>query len=258
MSSPKSNQAGILILSLSIVFGGVFLFSQALQSISQQYYDVFFPLVLGVTVFWALALFIEKYVSNQPFIFNENIPNVIFSRLPYAAKLLFFGGLLSLLFSIGAIGLGSPIIDLPQPFTEQALSTVTEMDKIFYQAVIPGFFEESTVYIIVLCIKFVLMFFVKNKKALLLVMLISAGIGAAALTQAHRVAYGSNTSSYVGVFFFEWVVQFFNLWTGAFISWLPHMVHNGVVVLNFLVGFTLGGALSFIPWRRYYGKKTDC
>lgn len=256
MSSPKNSRAGILILSLSIVLGGVFLFSKALQSISETYYDVFFPIVLGVTLFWAIALFVERYVSNDPFVFNERVPNVIFSRLPYALKLLFFGGLLSLVFSIGAIGLGSPIIDLPQPFTEQALSTVTEMDKIFYQAVIPGFFEESVVYLVVLGIKFLLMFFIKNKKALLLIMLVSAGIGAAALTQAHRVAYGSNTANYVGVFFFEWVVQFFNLWTGAFISWLPHMVHNGVVVLNFLVGFTLGGALS-VGWRYVNGKKTS-
>ena len=256
MPSQQNNiRYGLVLLSISVILTFFLLISNANGYLSQQFFDVFFPITIGVTVIWGVLLFLEtKNKLRGVFGFNEQVLNSPFSKFPLSVKILVIGGGLAILFSAGAIGLGSPIIDIPQPFTEQAFTQVTDFDKVVYQSVIPGFFEESAIYVIALATKFILfMALGRNPKLLLMIMLIASGVGAFVLTQAHRLVYGSDQGAFIGIFLFSFTVTFFNLYTGAFISWIPHMLHNAVVVLGFLVAFSIGGTKLL----RMFGVKNE-
>ena len=244
----------LIVPLISTILMIIFIFSKATGILTNDYFDIFIWIVVVVTVsLWGISWMETQRQMNKPFFFDEKQPGSGLSQLPLSMKL-GVGVLLALIFSGLAIGLGSPIIDLPQPFTPQALSTATDYDKVFFQSAIPGWFEEAAIFILVTAIKFILMVTIakNNPRLFLIIILISAGLGAAVLTQAHRVVYGSDSGAYIGIFSFEFVVQFFNLYTGAFISWIPHIFHNGIVSLNFLIAFSLGGvSLLLLPlWRR--------
>lgn len=254
MPKKISSSYNLIVPLISTILSIIFLFSRATGLITDNYYNVFFPIIVAITLFlWGISYLETKPVVNKPFFFNEKMPYSPLSRMPLVAKLGLIGGLLALVFSLGAVGLGSPVIDLPQPFVQTAYSQVTQYDKLFYQSFIPGFFEEAAIFILASAFKFILFLtlFKRNPKAFLMIVLISSALGALILTQAHRIAYGSDQGAYIGIFIFEFVVQFANLFFGIFVSWIPHIIHNAVVTLNFLVAFSIGGvALSIIPIRR--------
>ena len=240
----NSNVAfGLLVSSIATAISIIFLFSQATGRITQEYFNVFFPIVVGVTIFLWLFVFLEtKPKVNSVMGFNEPVPESKLSKLPLIFKLLGIGGALALLFSAGAVGLGSAIIDLPQPFTQQSLALISDGEKIFYQSFVPGFFEEAAIYILYKVLLFVTVE-ITGMKALMLKRGATGAIVAGALTYFHIRAYGSDTAAYIGIFSFESIVQFFNIYTGAFLSWIPHIIHNIVVTLNFLSVFSVGGVL---------------
>lgn len=237
---------GTIIASFLTIIFIILLYYNAINQLTDQFFKVFFYLGLGtVILFWG-AIFVEKSINKKVFVFSEEVPGNKISK--YLSVKLLVGVGLMVLFSLGAIGLKSPIIDLPQPFTETAFAQVTNIDKLFNSAIVPGFFEEASIYIIVILLFFIMKSVVKNPKKWVILMGISSFIGAGVLTQGHRLAYGSDTSAYIGVFMFEWVVQFANLYTGAFISWIPHIGHNAIIVLGFMIAFNIGGVmLSTIP-----------
>jgi hypothetical protein len=73
--------------------------------------------------------------------------------------------------------------------------------------------------------------------------LISITAGSALFVFAHSTAYDMNKQAYMSAFIFEWIVQAANQFTGLFISWIPHMLHNAVVVLDQQLAFSIGGSL---------------
>jgi len=249
----KNNTYGLILLAFIFIISGIFFISRSNGLLSVSYFDVFIWPTIGVIGIVLIANWMEgQQKLNKIFAFNEN--SLFVKQTP--VKLLIGIGL-AVLFSLGAIGLGSAIIDIPQPFTEQSLSLVSDLDRIYYQSIHPGFVEEALIlFLIVQPIKFIgLAFFKWSKKNIILLYLIASAIGAGVLTQAHRIVYGSDNAAILAIFLFETVVQFFNLFTGMFISWIPHIVHNGVVSLNFLVAFSVGGVSFIAPifikrWRK--------
>jgi len=208
-----------------------------------------------MTILFWLSYWFETKVNKKPFMFNEIVKYSKLSKFPLTIKLLLVGGLLVVAFSGGAMALGSSIIDIPQPFSDVGFTQATQYDKIFHQAIIPGFFEEAAIYFIVMLLFFMLKWLIKSPKSFFIITLIVSMIGAGVLTQGHRVAYGSDQNAYIGVFLFETVVQMGNLYTGAFISWMPHIGHNATVVLFSLYSISLG--LNFLMQKRWFtdGKK---
>ena len=238
---------GTIIASFLTIIFIILLYYNAINQLTDHFFKVFFYLGLGSVILSWGSVFVETKINKKVFVFNEEVPGNKISKFPLAGKLLIGVGL-TLLFSLGAIGLKSPIIDLPPAFTEVAFSQVTQLDKVFNKGFVPGSFEEFTVYTLVILLFFIMKSVVRNPKKWVILMLFCSFIGAGVLTQGHRLAYGSDTSAYIGVFMFEWVVQFANLYTGAFISWIPHIGHNAVIVLGFMVAFNIGGVmLSTIP-----------
>lgn len=254
----KNSRYGLFILLISVILTIAFLFSRANNFLTEQYFNAFFPITIGVTIMFFLINLMEQNGGlSKPFFFNEARPSPIGNNTPLKLSI---GIMLAAVFSIGAIGLGSAIIDLPQPFQQQAFSQVTDYDKIYYQAVIPAFFEEGAIFVITSAVSFLTLSIMRVRKAssILMSYLIAAGVGAAILTQAHRFVYGSDVGAFLGIFIFEFVVQFFNLFTGMFVSWIPHLIHNGVVSLNFLVAFSVGGVAFLVPViARWKNAKVD-
>lgn len=230
------------VLMTSIILTIIFLFSRANNFLTENYFNAFFPITLGVTIMLVIiSLMEENGHLNKPFFFNEPRPQTPFKDNVVLKLLTGLG--LAIVFSVGAIGLGSAIIDIPQPFQQQAFTQVTEVDKLFFQSVIPGFYEEASIFILVSALTFLGVLFLRPRKLLnlLFIQFGASSVGALVLTQAHRYVYGSDQVAYLGIFLFEVLVQFFNQYTGMFISWIPHIIHNGVVSLNFLVAFSVGG-----------------
>jgi hypothetical protein len=237
------------------------MFYNATNILTDHYFKVFFYIGLGCVVLAWGAVFVEKKINKNVFVFNERVPGSKLSELPLLAKLVFIGGGLTLLFSLGAAGFKNPIIDLPQPYTESAFSQATQGDDLILKSVVPGLKEEFSMYVAALLIFFGLKQIVKNPKKWVFLMLIASFIVAGILTNGHRLAYGSDQSAYIGVFMFEWSVQFINFYTGCFLSWIPHIGHNAVIVLTFSVAISYGVIqLCIIPIHKkrkvvHYEKK---
>jgi len=259
----KNNTYGFIVLCLGLIIAGIFAFSYSNGKLKAEYFFSFLAPTGAMVLILIFANWAERRQQfNKIFAFNEQTPFMRNTMLKLA-----LGLFLAFVFSVGALNLGTTfqstggIIDIPQPFTETGYATVTGVDKAYYQAVHPGFVEETGIYfLIVQPIKFILvmLFAIKRPKLMLLFYLIAAGIGAGVLMQAHRIAYGSDAGAYFGVFLFEFIVQFFNLFSGMFISLIPHIIHNGVVALSFAIAFSIGGVgLHFYPiWRRK--NETSC
>jgi hypothetical protein len=244
---------GFILIGLSLIILGIFALSRSNGLMNDAWFDVFiYPTMIVVGILIVASWMETKPGFNQLFSFNERTPFIKATPI----KLL-VGIALAIFFSLGAIQLGSAIIDLPQPFTQQALSIVSDWDKAYFQAIHPGFIEEVFIFfLIVQPLKYitVALFNIKKPMQMLLVYVFSSGIGGLVLTQAHRIAYGSDVGAYISIWAFETVVQFANLYTGMFISWIPHIGHNLVVSLNFLVAFNIGGVILVQTWlirRRY-------
>ncbi|MCD4759810.1 hypothetical protein K8R33_02900 [archaeon] len=257
-STLKDKEWGIVISVLATITFIIILFSQSTGLISQNYYQIFFYLSLGVVVLaWLIIFFIERSKkADQIFFFNQKTHFKFFNNFPVR---ILVGLILAFIFSISAFGLGSPIIDLPQPFNQEAFAVVSGTSSeiyfnLMFKAWIPGIFEELGIFLFVCLISYLIIngFNLKRPSQLIFAYLISSGIGSIILTIAHRLAYGSDVGAYIGIFLFETIVQFSNQLTGGFISWIPHFIHNGVVSLNFLMGFSIGGvALLLLPiWRK--------
>ena len=174
---------GKILIAISFILTAFFMFSRANGILNDRFFNVFVWVVIIVTALWVFSYFLETKTNfTELSAYNERIPGSKLSQLSLWQKLFIFGGGLSLLFSLGAIGLNSPIIPVPElssVFTANAASSVTGLDKVMYQSVYPGFKEESGVYFICLGLKFLAMLFIlrKNPKLMPIVFLLIAFVG---------------------------------------------------------------------------------
>lgn len=207
--------------------------------------------VLGVaSFFFALASLIihvldgkwknptEEELSET---FYASKKNPIFVNL---ATKIFVIIMLILLTSGGVLFLGS-LIGVPNPYDATTLSkSVLDQHSTFLNlwntSVYPGWFEELPIFGLINILIFLSLLglgaFFKNKNlrknlvVIILVSLFCISLGAGLFTAAHSQAYELNSEAYVSAFLFEWVVQAGNQLTGSFISWIPHVFHNALVV----------------------------
>ena len=252
----ENKKVAYFSLVITIIIAIIHIFANSSGLLSEGYFKIFFYLNLGGIAFSGLALVLESRPdTGQVFFFNEPNKIVGISRLPYLLKLLLVGGTLAIVFSFGAISLNSAIIDVPQPFSTERFASVGGAEKLYFQSVQPGWMEEFVIFILTVTTAYGLKTFViKDQRALPFVFMLAALVGAGVLTFGHGLAYGSDIGAYIGIFSFEFIVQLANLVTGSFISWLPHLVHNGVVSLNFLIAFSIGGTLAhstILLWRKH-------
>lgn len=147
---------------------------------------------------------------------------------------------------------------VPNPFSSDVLSTsVLDSHPVVRNLVLvayyPGLFEEAMVFFFVCLLvlagrQLAKRFFgrdASNNPGLLLVLFfVSVTIGAALFTAAHATVYGLNEKALVSAFVFSWMVQMANQLTGFFFSFVPHMLHNGIVVFKMQTVFAFGGTVA--------------
>jgi hypothetical protein len=79
-----------------------------------------------------------------------------------------------------------------------------------------------------------------------------ASIGYSAIvpgfTDAHSAAYQANMAAYAKAFVFEFTGQLVNQFTGVFLSWIPHAMHNFIVSYFMIAGLAIGGTALGIFW----------
>jgi hypothetical protein len=163
------------------------------------------------------------------------------------------------------------------PYTNAALTqSLLEQHplllNIFNIAAYPGLFEEGPIFFLINTIRFIitlaaaLVFYNRtlplskryaaaraNVVILLLVIIIAVPIGSTLFMVAHNSAYDLDTTAKVSAFVFEALVQTANVVTGSFISWIPHAIHNALVVFKTQTAFAIGGATAavfVIPLQR--------
>lgn len=231
------------------------------SSFTQVYYYILLAATVGIGFF--LIVDFTKFISKSSpisfgFIAEDNqLKPLAKPRTNMFIRILPHLGLV-VLFTVGAVGLKSAIIPVPEAFNEATLSSVTEYDKIMYQSIDPGFGEEAIGHVIV-CILVLIFTLLLNKLLKLkpvvahwISVFLSCGIWARIFVLGHTVSYGLNESAKISAFIFEFLVQLVNQMTGIFMSWLPHVAHN-FVVLRFAYTIILSiGAfqLGILPiWR---------
>ncbi len=138
-----------------------------------------------------------------------------------------------------------------EPLTQSAIEQHSFLTNLANIGVVPGFFEEAPIFFIVNIIVFIITWGTAlilrdpklrhNVGLFIVAVFIAVTIGAGIFTGAHNTAYGYDTEAKVSAFVFEWVVQAMNQVTGGFFSWIPHMVHNSIVVVNKELPLSVGG-----------------
>lgn len=240
---------GMFIASLITIIFIIITLSNSTGLIQPRYYEIFYYVFLTATVLsWFVVGFLENNkTTDKVFFFSEARPRFpifdsIYGKIGAAITL-------SLMF-IAGLTQGLSFLDVPQPFVQESFSVISEGSQLFYkfvfQSLVPGVGEEFVIFISVCVVAYVLIELLGLKKTigqLILSYSIASGVGAFILMLAHREAYGSDVSAYVGIFVFEFVVQFANLITGMFISWIPHVIHNYAVVFVLATGFSIGGVV---------------
>lgn len=256
---------GIFIILLYLFLEIAFLnYGQGL--LSDTFTRVYFYLSLASVVlfgFFMITDFTKFVPRNSPisfgFIFEDNpISPLAKPRIKFIYRILPHL-ILTIIFTITVVSLKSAILPVPEAFNQDVLSSVSDFDNIKYRSIYPGFTEEAVIFginrIFMLIFMTLFAFYMKINKALsfLISSLLSAGIGAFVFVQGHIIAYGYNQAAMFSAFIFEFMVQLANSVTGIFMSWLPHLAHNYVVLaFAYTIVFAIGGYFNIILpiWRK--------
>lgn len=202
---------------------------------------------------------IEKSLASSLFFSDTSKQRILSNPLSRIGAVI----IVLLVLTISTFGLGQ-VVNVPNPYSGESLTkSVLESNPIilnlFGVGWVPGFFEELGPHVLasmIVLILTVLLPFVfirdENKRREIrsntLIFLVAAFIGvvfaSALFTYAHNLAYGLNGTAYLQAFIFEATVQFLNQVTGLFISWLPHIMHNSIVVFLKTQSFAIGGTFA--------------
>lgn len=270
--SPRAFQLLYSLIVTSIVtllFLNIAFLGYGLGILRNEFADVYFKILLaGAIVLWLFLIidFTKLIPRNSPisfgFIYEDNPSRLYGMAIPIARVIphLFLAGL----FVLSAIGLKSAIVPVPEAFKLDTLSQVDDATKIFYQSVVPGFGEEAVIFGIVCTVTALVYILLSNilklrfnKKIMaFLSQIIGCGVGSYIFMLGHNMAYGLSESAKISAFIFEFIVQMANQMTGMLLSWLPHMIHNYVVMAFAFTIILSIGAESFIiapitRWRKH-------
>ncbi len=146
-----------------------------------------------------------------------------------------------------------------EPLTQSVLEQHPLFLNMFNIGAYPGQFEETPIFfltnIIIFIITFGIAFLVRtpalrtNIVLFLFAVIIAVSLTSFLFMDAHNSAYDMDTNAKVSAYVFEWIVQAANQVTGTFVSWIPHTLHNSLVVFKTQTAFAVGGvtALIIIP-----------
>jgi len=252
----------MLLISLLIGISIPFLFTAGIIS-NETYFSIYGLLgVLAIVGFGLMVLYhvfdtirqspLEAAVASKLFV-ADTAPERILSN-PLAR----IGSVLALILFLVLATVLSPqsLVDVPNPYaagtvTQTVLDAHPLLTNLHTVAIIPGFFEEAAIFFLtnalILTLTGILLLFglkslTKNLIIFLLLVTISVTATSLLFSVGHHLAYGGNLAASVSAFFFSWLVQFVNQLTGLFLSWIPHFLHNTIVIVKLQSGFVIGGA----------------
>jgi len=149
---------------------------------------------------------------------------------------------------------------------EQAYA-VSPLKQAYFISVPVGFVEEGVILVLIdvlvlfMVIAWMLFRFLSKQElkvpAVLHIIFIVfatfvASLGYAAVipgfADAHSAAYEANSAAYFKAFVFEFTGQLTNQFTGFFVSWIPHALHNFMVSYLMIAGLSIGGTALGISW----------
>ena len=164
----------------------------------------------------------------------------------------------SIVVIIGVFAAGE-FVNVPNPYsagevTKSVLDQKPALLNAFLIGFYPGIDEELPVFFFINGLNLAFLFTLsrvnpgieKNFVVFLMTTMVSVVAGSLLFTVAHLLAYGNNTAAFLSAFVFEFVVQTMNQVTGAFLSFIPHIIHNVMVVFQTQVAFAIGGFASLL------------
>jgi hypothetical protein len=159
----------------------------------------------------------------------------------------------------------SSAYSVPNPYSwgislnQETLAQHGGLENLFYVAIVPAIFEEWVVFAGIQALTFLILLLLSFWKptqdiiedgaatwpVVILVTVLVTGLYAWLFATAHG-RYGGNEEALAYAWIFEFIVQMLNHLFGAFLSWIPHLLHNAAVVITDLqiVSFA---AVSVVP-----------
>ena len=278
-----------LLYSVGLLLSSIFLiiilgleFGKGVLSI--RFINVYVILGLIGIVGFAIIIVYDFYkkvrrpsiVSEALFIADDSPKRRLLNKFKLIIPLLF-----TLMIVLFQVGLKSEIIPVPMPYdvgegmsVDAVLAEHSPITNVFWMSVYPGLFEEMTMFILVTLIValLTLVWLLSGYKhafsrpmPLLVNVPIASMIGAFFFAGAHKLSYGTQSALYFSAWLFEFLAQMMNQFTGLFTSWIPHMVHNGLIAAGLMVGISIGSyvlasiSLFKNPWiKKHLEVKKAC
>lgn len=254
-------------LLLTLTVWGWLGFQYGKGEITGFYFTLYFLLGLAVVAYEAVALFAdfgrrgrnsESLIGRMLFLFEE----APYRFLSFGYVPLFVWGAVTILVAVVVAGAGVSFYDpvlTGNPYqanaglSQDGLSQYGFAQNLVLGAVIPGLFEEGVTLMGVSATAGLLLLGIgalfRNPRLASspvlywLAVIPSLALWAFLFAVAHG-RYAGNQPQLVYAFTFEFVVQLLNFATGSFVSWLPHIVHNAVVIADVQYSIGLLSALA--------------
>lgn len=175
-------------------------------------------------------------------------------------------------FGDGGYSLDSAVIQEQMSQVEETYA-VSKLEQSYYISLPVGFVEEGIILMLIevlvlfMIVPYLFVMLVSRKElkvpAWLHIIFIVFATFIASLgylvipgfMDAHSAAYGANSAAYFKAFIFEFAGQLVNQFTGLFVSWIPHALHNFVVSYFMIAGLSIGGTALGVMWLAKIKKK---
>lgn len=229
-------------------------------------FSIFMGVIAFVVDFAVKRLRSDSLLAKAFFIFEQSTlrPGSLFLPIPFI-----LAGIFSLVIVVLVASTSASVFPVANPYSASlTLDTASLEGKgvvapLFDGAVVPGVFEEMAIFFAIQAtIGFVLFGIwlllgrrddlVQHPFIYWFVAIGSIAVWSIGFSLAHG-RYGGNSEAFVFAFVFEFVVQTVNQVTGSFVSWIPHVVHNSMVLWNRSFSFVTFLVIPVAPllWRRW-------
>lgn len=258
----KKQLTSVLIILAGLFVAAILSLQYGRGEIDKAYFN-FYMWLAGLSIAHGVIVNLVDYsfadkdnsLAKALFLYDHNSPLrpgssfslwVWFSAATILGLVLLFSTTLS---SYSVYSVPSPYAFGVEPLAVQGHNFFT---NIFFGAIVPGLFEEWVVFAGIQALQsFVLLGLTipqltrniaRSHAFYYLVMLVTTGAVAYFAVQfstAHG-RYGGNEPVFVYAFGFEFIVQLLNQMGGAFVSWIPHILHNSGVVSSQTMALLVG------------------
>lgn len=267
MSTRLVNQvASVATLLLAILWVAILVLRFGAGSISSTYFGIYLGFGLFALVHGAIAIGAnfgsrQGLLGSVLFLYEEESDLRPFTGISLVWKVFTFCLLAAVLFVVIA-SQGFSVYSVPNAYTwgtevsPSLLAQHSVVENVFLGAVIPGLFEEWVVFAAIQVMVSLAMLVLKltgwfedvEENVAVYWMLTVVITAAAALLMAYLFAvaherYVGNQEAILYAAGFSFTVQMMNHLGGAFLSWIPHTVHNAAVILRETLSFTASSAI---------------